>query len=464
MSTSLRTRLLLSYALLIAVLMCLFSAGLLFSQLRNPLVYESSAQQLRTAQRKVNTHAELLASISASPDADLIEQAVLLLDTRVVFVREDGTMVADSQMDSAARLRIQPVRLKLLAQRNEIAFLRDVSNHFWLVLVQSIDAQTYLLLAVSRPRLLILELFTNEFLRPVVLTGLVGLVLALLIALGLAQWISLPLKRIGQAADAVAAGRYKPVTPTGPEEVRLLANSFNLMIQRVQDAIQSQRDLVANVSHELKTPLTSIQGFTQSILDGVSQTPDEIHQAAETILNESNRMNRLVQDLVTLARLETEMADLHKSPVNISALVRSVTEKFRPQIAQAGVQLNLDVPDLNWLLGDEDQLVQVITNLVDNAIKYTPAWGVIGVSARPRGNYIEIRVADTGQGIDPGDRERIFQRFYRANHSQPGTGLGLTITRQIVQSHGGTIRVEDNSPRGSVFIVELPCSPDLKQS
>jgi len=98
---------------------------------------------------------------------------------------------------------------------------------------------------VSRPRLLILELFTNEFLRPVVLTGLVGLVLALLIALGLAQWISLPLKRIGQAADAVAAGRYKPVTPTGPEEVRLLANSFNLMIQRVQDAIQSQRDLVA---------------------------------------------------------------------------------------------------------------------------------------------------------------------------------------------------------------------------
>jgi len=86
--------------------------------------------------------------------------------------------------------------------------------------------------------------------------------------------------------------------------------------------------------------------------------------------------------------------------VNISALVRSVTEKFRPQIAQAGVQLNLDVPDLNWLLGDEDQLVQVITNLVDNAIKYTPAGGVIGVSARPRGNYIEIRVADTGQGID----------------------------------------------------------------
>jgi len=139
MSTSLRTRMLLSYGLLIVVLMCLFSVGLLASLLRNPLVYESSAQQLRTAQRMVSTHAELLASISATPDADLMEQAVRLLNTRVVFVREDGTMVADSQGDSAARLRTQPVRLKLRGsnQRNEIAFLRDDSNHLWLVLVQS---------------------------------------------------------------------------------------------------------------------------------------------------------------------------------------------------------------------------------------------------------------------------------------------------------------------------------------
>jgi two-component system phosphate regulon sensor histidine kinase PhoR len=116
------------------------------------------------------------------------------------------------------------------------------------------------------------------------------------------------------------------------------------------------------------------------------------------------------------------------------------------------------------LLGDEDRLVQVITNLVDNAIKYTPSGGVVGISARSRGNNIEIRVADNGQGIDPVDRERIFQRFYRADRSQPGTGLGLTITRQIVQAHGGTIRVEGNFPRGSVFIVELPCSTDLRQS
>jgi Signal transduction histidine kinase len=462
MSASLRTRLLLSYGLLIAVLMCLFSAGLLVSLLRNPLVYESAAQKLRTAQRIVSTHTELLASISADPDVDRMEQAARLLTTRVVFVREDGTLVADSQMDSVA-LRVQPVRLKFLAQRNEITFLRDDSNHLWLVLVQSIDAQSYLLLAVSRPQLLILELFTNEFLRPVVLTGLVGLALAVLIALGLAQWISSPLKRIGLAADAVAAGLYKPITPTGPDEVRLLANSFNRMTQRVQDAIQSQRDLVANVSHELKTPLTSIQGFTQAILDGVSLNPEEIHQAAEAIFDESNRMSRLVQDLVTLARLETEMADLHRTPVDISALVRGVTEKFRPQAVKDGVQLNLDVPDLNWLLGDEDRLVQVITNLVDNAIKYTPAGGVVGISARPRGNTIEIRVADTGVGIDPVDRERIFQRFYRADRSQPGTGLGLAISRQIVQSHGGTIHVEGNTPRGSVFIVELPCSTHLKQ-
>ena len=455
MAASLRTRLLLSYGLLIAVLMCLFSLGSLAGLLRNPLVYESTAQQLRTAQRAINSHADLLAALSSAPDAARVKQAAGLLNVRVVLAGADGTVLADSQSGVAA-LRTQPVRLRLLAQRNEIAFLGDDANRLWLVLVQAIGEGPYLVLAVSRPRLVIFELFNNEFLRPVILTGLTGLGLAVLIALGMAQWISAPLRRIGRAADAMAAGQYTPIPLEGPTEVRHLAASFNHMVQRMQDALQSQRDLVANVSHELKTPLTSIQGFTQAILDGVAQTPQEVRQAAEVIFNESNRMSRLVQDLVTLARLEAETEDLARAPLDITALVGGVVEKFRPQAAQAGVQLDLEAPDLPRLVGDGDRLVQVFSNLVDNAIKYTPAGGAVRVCVQAHGKGVEVRVADTGVGIRPAERERIFQRFYRADHSRPGMGLGLAITRQIVLAHGGKIHVEENLPHGSVFVVELP--------
>ena len=459
MAASLRTRLLLSYGLLIAVLMSLFSAGSLVSLLRNPLIYESSAQRLRNAQRVATTHADRLAAISSDVGAAQMEQFANQLNTRLALVRADGTVFADSESGSAPSLRIPPVRLKLMAQRNEIAFLRDDSNRLWLALVQAIDAQSFLVLAVNRPRLAIVELFNNEFLRPALLTSLIGLGLAILIALAMAQWISAPLKRIGQAAEAVAAGHYELIPLEGPAEVRRLADSFNRMAQRVQDALQSQRELVANISHELKTPLTSIQGFTQAILDGIAQTPQEIHQAAEVIFNEANRMSRLVQDLVTLARLEAKTGDLQRASIDIAALARGVVEKFLPRAAQANVQLALDTPDLPWLVGDEDRLVQVLSNLVDNAIKYTPAGGVVRINIRPRnGRGVEIRVADTGVGIPPADRERIFQRFYRADLSQPGMGLGLAITRQIVLAHGGNIRVEENLPHGSVFVVDLPAA------
>jgi two-component system sensor histidine kinase ResE len=227
------------------------------------------------------------------------------------------------------------------------------------------------------------------------------------------------------------------------------------MTQRVQDAIQSQRDLVANVSHELKTPLTSIQGFTQAILDGVSLNPEEIHQAAEAIFDESNRMSRLVQDLVTLARLETEMADLHRTPVDISALVRGVTEKFRPQAVKDGVQLNLDVPDLNWLLGDEDRLVQVITNLVDNAIKYTDRQGEVCVKLSKADDDVLVSNIDTGIGIDPARIEEIFEPFHQLDGSstrrQGGTGLGLALVKKIVEAHNSKIEVFAAPEQGSRF-------------
>jgi len=458
MAASLRTRLLWSYGLLVAVLLVLFSLGALLSLLGNPLVYENAADQLRTAQRIAVSRPGLSSSLSMDRTTARVQQMEALLKVRVVLVDAGGEQLADSQAGGNPPLVTPAARVNQMSRRNEIAFLHDASNRFWLGLVQPLDDQMLLLLAVRRPRLAFLQFFTSELIRPLIFTGLIGLALSLLISLALAGWISAPLQLISAAADDAAAGRYRPISPEGPVEVHRLAESFNHMVRRVQAAQQSQRDLVANVSHELKTPLTSIRGFTQAILDDVAKTPAEVHQAAEVILNESSRMSRLVQDLLSLSRLEAGTAELRREPVNISALVRAAVEKFRPHAVMAGLDLSADAPDLPWLAGDEDRLAQVLANLLDNAIKFTPGGGRVQVSARPVESGVQIRVSDTGLGIRPADRERIFERFFQAGGSRTGSGLGLAITHQIVMAHGGAIRVEENLPQGSVFIVDLPAA------
>lgn len=457
MTSSLRTRLLLSYGLLIAVLVALFTIGSLVGLLRNPLAYENSAQTLRNAQRMIGKNPNALAAFTALPDPGQAASFASLLDVRVVLVKADGTTLVDSGANVANALRIPALRLKLYANRNEIVFMRDSRNRLWLTLVQVVDPQTYLVLAVIRPRLVFLELFNNELLRPMTASAGVGLALAVLIAFLMSRWISTPLRRMSHAADAVAAGKYQVIPLEGPDEVRHLAGSFNRMVKQVQDAMQSQRDLVANVSHELKTPLTSIQGFTQAIMDGIAQTPEQIQQAASVIQQEASRMSRLVQDLVTLARLEADAGNSTFGEVNVAELLKSVVEKFTPQAQQAGVNISAELAEIPLLSGDADRLVQVFSNLVDNAIKYTPVGGSVTVSAgRVKNDRVEVQVADSGPGIPAEDREKVFQRFYRRDESKPGVGLGLAIARQIVTAHGGQIWVEQNTPRGSIFVVSLP--------
>jgi signal transduction histidine kinase len=459
MARSLRARLLLSYGLVVAALLVLFSLGLGLSLLRNPLIYESATHQLRSAQLALGSRADLLALITPNNAAAAVKRIEKTTGVRALLVQPDGTQLADSQ-PALAKLVTNRARLRVL-ESGDIGLLRDAHKQVWLALAVPVDDRITILLTVHRPRVALLQFFTNEFVRPVLVTGLVGLALSVLIALLMAQWISAPLKRIGAAADGMAAGRFQPIQPEGPAEVRSLALSFNHMMQRVLDAQQSQRELVANVSHELKTPLTSIRGFTQAILDGVARTPAEVQQAAQVISSEAGRMQRLVQDLVTLARLEAGTAGLQRAPVDIASLVRAAAEKFRPQVNGAGLSLAVDAPGEDHPLlvpGDEDRLAQVLSNLIDNAIKFTPSGGALVVSVQAVGRSTRIQVADTGTGIPAEDREKIFDRFYQADRSRAGQGmgLGLAITRQIVLAHGGSIRVTENPPHGSVFTVDLP--------
>jgi signal transduction histidine kinase len=223
---------------------------------------------------------------------------------------------------------------------------------------------------------------------------------------------------------------------------------------------------VANVSHELKTPLTSVQGFAQALLDGTVDTPEGQRTAAQVIYDEAGRMHRLVLDLLDLARLDSGTLEMKREQVDIAVLLKGVLEKFSLQAGRAAVRISYSGEGLPAIPGDGDRLAQVFTNLVENALKFTPSGGQVQVTAVRAGEFLQVRVADTGAGINPQALAHIFERFYQADKSRRGgqgrgAGLGLAIVAEIVRAHGGKISVQSLPEQGSEFSVFLPLvSPD----
>jgi len=302
----------------------------------------------------------------------------------------------------------------------------------------------------------------DELLPILVQGGVIALLLSLVLAFAVARWVADPLQGLVTASQHIPVAETEPVSERGPREVRELTRAFNAMIDRVRSSQTSQRNFVANVSHELKTPLTSVQGFAQAILDGTASTPAEQKQAAEVIYNESGRMHRMVLDLLDLARLDAGTADLKMTQVDMRVLLDSITEKFSLQAQKSGISLVLDLPlDFLTLVADGDRLAQVFTNLVDNALRHTSPGGRVTLQAHITHTEMEIRVVDTGSGIPPEAIPHIFERFYQADPSRlggekHGAGLGLAIVHEILAAHSGRITVRSQEGLGTTFTVHLP--------
>ncbi|MFZ5916241.1 MAG: sensor histidine kinase [Chloroflexota bacterium] len=295
--------------------------------------------------------------------------------------------------------------------------------------------------------------------------GLLAFAVSVLLALVIARSIARPLQRVALAAEELAQGNYDlHLDITSPDEVRRLAASFNTMARAVRVSQQAQRDFVANVSHELKTPLTSIQGFSQAILDGTADDADAIRQAVGVIYDEAGRMARMVEQLLDLARIEAGQIVMAREPVALEALLQGCVEKLSPQASQGRVTLHSDLTHLpvqGRVSGDGDRLAQVFIILLDNAIKHTPPEGRVSVVAQAvPGSLAAVSVIDTGPGIPAEELMRIFERFYQVDKSRArkkgGTGLGLAIAREIVIAHGGEIVAESVVGVGTKFTVKLP--------
>ena len=471
MATTLRSRLWLSFTLLTLFSILAVGVGLILELLRNPPTYRQAVVKLRVEEATLvtdfNHNPSLLLPARLETTA---RQEAEVSGMRILLLSPQGNILADSHGANEAASGVSfPRPLKPndsnLAQVNSI---RDASRRVWWYTLRPVaNGSLYLVVATPRTPLLtlatILVTLRDEVLVPMLEAGGIALLVALILAVTLSQWIASPLHHIAEMAGSIAAGSSQPVLLEGPKEVQDLAQAINEMSHKVQVSQQSQRDFVANVSHELKTPLTAIQGFAQALVDGAAQTPDALKQAGEVILAESSRMYRMVMDLLTLARLDAGTADLHFEPLNLESLLQQVVVKFSPQANQARVSLQSQLEPVPDVQADSDRLAQVFSNLVDNAIKYTPAGGTVLVKTQMAGDKVLVRVADSGMGIAADDLSRIFERFYRTDKSRQsgpnhGAGLGLAIARQIVQAHGGTITASSSLGRGSEFIVRLPVS------
>jgi two-component system, OmpR family, sensor histidine kinase SenX3 len=234
--------------------------------------------------------------------------------------------------------------------------------------------------------------------------------------------------------------------------------------ERLLDRIR--RDFVANASHELKTPVASIQALAETLTDAAGEDPDTARRFLGRLEQEANRLSRLVNDLLDLSRLEGGPAD--GGTVDLRAVVADEADRLRPRAEAAGLRLVTESPEAVRVTGSRSDLGLLVHNLVDNAIRYSPDGGEVRVVVRVHAGQAELRVADTGIGIAGRDQDRIFERFYRADPARSratgGTGLGLSIVRHVVESHGGTVSVRSVLGAGSTFIVRLPVTTPSSRS
>lgn len=301
------------------------------------------------------------------------------------------------------------------------------------------------------------------------LLSLVALAAGLALYLPLLRRTLAPLSRVVTAVEQTDAGNLSERLPTqqGQQEIDQLADSFNGMLERLSASFEAEREakermrrFVADASHELRTPLTSIHGFLEVLLRGAAAKPEQLEVALKSMHGESTRLNKLVADLLLLAKLDQKA----EQQLHLKAHLDEVLHDMQPQLEMlAGSRsLRMELADEADTLVDADKMKQVVLNLVHNAIQHTDAKsGEIGIALRQSGrDQIELCVRDNGTGIAPEHIASVFDRFYRSDSSRTrkygGAGLGLSITRSIVEAHGGTIEVESELGRGTLFRIRLP--------
>jgi len=280
-----------------------------------------------------------------------------------------------------------------------------------------------------------------------------GILLVILLIAGMRRF-ALPLGNIVEAANRVADGDYSArVAEHGPPSLRTVGSAFNTMASHLEAQDRQRRDLMADIAHELRTPLSVIQGRLEGLLDGVYPRDD---QTIGVVIDETRLLARLVDDLRTLANAESGTLNLKKDPTDLAILIQDVVRSFSTDAQERHVALVVDAPaDLPLVTVDPLRIREVIANVISNALHHTPGGGTVSIAAQVRNEQVSVTVTDTGSGIGPEELPKVFERFYKGRSSR-GSGLGLTIAKNLVSAHGGAIRAESAAGSGTTVSFTLP--------
>jgi len=372
----------------------------------------------------------------------LVEQAGQITGERIVLANGEGQIVADS----ANKLIGQTVTQDWAAP---VALIRQRGVLVGAVYIDPLG------LADDPER----EAFLVAINHALRLAAVVAGMAAVLITVGLSRRILGPVETLTAAARRMEKGDLSQrVEVQSNDEIGELARAFNAMADGLTRLEDLRRNMVTDVAHELRTPLSNIRGYLEAMQDGIVEPKREV---IDSLYEEAMLLNLLVDDLQELALAEAGQIRLERGPVAPADLVNRATDAARAQAVAQGISLRADLPDdLPLVEADPQRIEQVLGNLLSNALTHTPSGGEVVVTARARGGKVAVSVSDTGEGIAPEHLPYIFERFYRADRSRSratgGTGLGLAIARQLVEAHGGRIEVESEVGRGTRFTFTLP--------
>ncbi len=455
---TLRAKLFLSFTLVIFV--CLLLAGAGFLWILQHYQFQARAARIAELSRPVAFQVAALERQGQSPATimDLIREDADEIGIRVLILDLNGKVMADTGREFEGR----QLDLNSATRSAGIVWVEAWGHTFAVVPTVSMRPFRGItsVVAVGTPN----SSLRNGWLAllpSLSLAGLGALAVSAGISWLLARSIARPLAELTQAATRMAAGDFDQTVPVrGTRETIQLAQAFNQMSQEVSRSYRTLKNFLADVSHELRTPLTSVKGFAQALTEQAVTSPAEVAEVAQIILDEADRMDRLVSDLLFLSRLEANQVPFNPEPVDLTELARTCLRRFEREAAGA-VRFEFAADGPAQAMVDPTRTEQVLTNLLKNAVQHTPEGGTIRVTVAA-GDYqqrsgVWVRVFNSGSFIPESDRDKIFQRFYHRNHY--GLGLGLAITREIVQAQGGIIQVNSDPGTGTEFAIWHP-APD----
>ncbi len=460
MIDSVRTRLTLWYVAILALALIVFALLVYSVTARN--FYEHQDESLRsTAETLASIYLEELEEEKSAAKANEVVLAQMVFPNRYVEVTDaDGRVIAESSNFDAHSFPISPVT-RDEAQQRGISFF---SQNGLRVAVAPISRETNnrLGFAVVAESLNVIETSLTGLRRSFYAGVPLILVLASLGGYFLARKSLAPVALMDQQTRSISAGSLSARlnVPNSRDEVGRLAITINDLLARLDAAFQEQQRFVADSSHELRTPVTVVRAEAEVALEQ-ERNPAEYQNSLALIKDEAERLSRIVEDLFLLARQPFGSPALVRETVSLDELVRECGRAAQVLATRKGLKLEIpaELPELR-VKGDDELLKRMVLNLLDNAVKYTPADGEVQISLAARNGNAQISITDTGMGIPPEDQARVFDRFYRVDKARSralgGAGLGLSIARWIVEAHGGELSMESTLGKGTSFVAGLP--------